>query len=105
LDVSHLHGVGYNQFIDPYGKPKDIKDFGLKAQLVNYDQYRGLMEGFSAHQWDWYTGVIIWKTQNPWTAMRGQMYDYYLDPNACLYGLCVAVVNWCISWQIQLMEC
>src|SRR5690606_28578441 len=28
-----------------------------------------------------------WKTQNPWTAMRGQMYDYYLDPNACLYGL------------------
>ena len=80
-------GVGYNDFIDPYGKPKDIKDFGLKAQLVNYDQYRGLIEGFSAHIWDWYTGVIIWKTQNPWTAMRGQMYDYYLDPNACLYGL------------------
>ncbi|MDR6825311.1 hypothetical protein J2Y59_004174 [Arcicella sp. BE139] len=80
-------GVGYNQFIDPYGKPKDIKDFGLKAQLVNYDQYRGLIEGFSSHIWEWYTGVIIWKTQNPWTAMRGQMYDYYLDPNACLYGL------------------
>jgi len=37
--------------------------------------------------WDWYTGVIIWKTQNPWTALRGQMYDYYLDPNAGLYGL------------------
>jgi hypothetical protein len=37
--------------------------------------------------WEWYTGFIIWKTQNPWTAMRGQMYDYYLDPNACLYGL------------------
>src|SRR5579859_5362855 len=45
------------------------------------------MEGFSSHMWDWYTGAIIWKTQNPWTAMRGQMYDYYLDPNACLYGL------------------
>src|SRR5690606_2121686 len=37
--------------------------------------------------WDWYTGVIIWKTQNPWTSLRGQMYDVYLDPNACLYGL------------------
>jgi hypothetical protein len=37
--------------------------------------------------WDWYTGTIIWKTQNPWTALRGQMYDYYLDVNACLYGL------------------
>ena len=70
-----------------YGPVKDLEDFANKAQLVNYDQYRALMEGFSAHMWDWYTGAIIWKTQNPWTAMRGQMYDYYLDPNACLYGL------------------
>ncbi|WP_345947633.1 glycoside hydrolase family 2 TIM barrel-domain containing protein [Mucilaginibacter sp. PAMB04274] len=80
-------GVGYEQMLEPYGKPADIEDFTRKAQLVNYDQYRGLIEGFSSHMWDWYTGVIIWKTQNPWTAMRGQMYDYYLDPNACLYGL------------------
>ncbi len=79
--------IGYDQSIDPYGKATDVADFADKAQLVNYDQYRALMEGFSAHAWEWYTGVIIWKTQNPWTAMRGQMYDYYLDPNACLYGL------------------
>jgi mannosylglycoprotein endo-beta-mannosidase len=79
--------IGYDAAIAPYGKANDAKDFADKAQLVNYNQYRALMEGFSAHMWDWYTGVIIWKTQNPWTAMRGQMYDYYLDPNACLYGL------------------
>ncbi len=79
--------IGYEDYIDKYGKPKDVKEFADKAQLVNYDQYRALMEGFSSHMWDWYTGSIIWKTQNPWTAMRGQMYDYYLDPNACLYGL------------------
>lgn len=79
--------IGYGNHIDAYGKPTDVKDFADKAQLVNYDQYRALMEGFSAHMWEWYTGVIIWKTQNPWTALRGQMYDYYLDPNACLYGL------------------
>jgi len=79
--------IGYDQYIEPYGKPKDVEDFATKAQLLNYNQYRALIEGFSAHMWDWYTGVIIWKTQNPWTALRGQMYDYYLDPNACLYGL------------------
>lgn len=79
--------IGYEDYIDRYGKAKDVRDFAEKAQLVNYDQYRGLMEGFSSHMWDWYTGTIIWKTQNPWSAMRGQMYDYYLDPNACLYGL------------------
>ncbi|HXB10282.1 MAG TPA: glycoside hydrolase family 2 TIM barrel-domain containing protein [Puia sp.] len=79
--------IGYDSSVYAYGPIKDLRDFAEKAQLVNYDQYRALMEGFSAHMWDWYTGTIIWKTQNPWTALRGQMYDYYLDPNACLYGL------------------
>jgi hypothetical protein len=79
--------IGYDSSVYAYGPIKDLRDYAEKAQLVNYDQYRALMEGFSSHMWDWYTGVIIWKTQNPWTALRGQMYDYYLDPNACLYGL------------------
>ncbi|SEN64230.1 Glycosyl hydrolases family 2, TIM barrel domain [bacterium A37T11] len=79
--------IGYGNHIKPYGDATGLEDWANKAQLVNYDQYRALMEGFSSHMWDWYTGAIIWKTQNPWTAMRGQMYDYYLDPNACLYGL------------------
>lgn len=77
----------YDSSVEKYGHPKDVKDFAMKAQLVNYNQYRALIEGFTSHMWDWYTGVFIWKTQNPWTAMVGQMYDVYLDPNACLYGL------------------
>lgn len=79
--------IDYDEYINPYGRAKNANDFAMKAQLVNYNQYRALMEGFSNKMWDWYTGSIIWKTQNPWTALRGQMYDYYLDPNACLYGL------------------
>jgi len=79
--------IGYDSSVYAYGPIKDLRDFAKKAQLVNYDQYRALMEGFSSHMWEWYTGTIIWKTQNPWTALRGQMYDYYLDVNACLYGL------------------
>jgi hypothetical protein len=79
--------IGYDSSIYAYGPVKDLRDFAEKAQLVNFDQYRALAEGFSSHMWDWYTGTIIWKTQNPWTALRGQMYDYYLDVNACLYGL------------------
>ena len=79
--------LGYGSRIDAYGEPSTLNDFADKAQFVNYDEYRALIEGHESHMWDWYTGVIIWKTQNPWTALRGQMYDYYLDPNAALYGL------------------
>jgi mannosylglycoprotein endo-beta-mannosidase len=77
----------YDSSVEKYGHPKDIADFARKAQLVNYNQYRSLMESFVSKMWDWYTGAIIWKTQNPWTAMVGQMYDVFLDPNASLYGL------------------
>lgn len=79
--------ITYGNSLEPYGGAATMEEFADKAQLVNYNQYRGLMEGFSSHTWDWYTGVIIWKTQNPWTALRGQMYDYYLDQNAGFYGL------------------
>jgi hypothetical protein len=79
--------LGYGDFIEKYGQPGDVREFSKIAQLVNYDQYRALVEGFSSHMWEWYTGFLIWKTQNPWTALRGQMYDWYLDPNAGLYGL------------------
>ena len=78
---------GYMRFIDKYGGADNVKKYAEIAQLVNYDQYRAMVEGFSSHMWEWYTGFIIWKTQNPWTALRGQMYDWYLDPNAGLYGL------------------
>jgi len=79
--------IGYGDFIEKYGVADDVQSFSEIVQLINYNQYRSMVEGFSAHMWEWYTGFIIWKTQNPWTALRGQMYDYYLDPNAGLYGL------------------
>ena len=65
---------------------KDIETYCKYAQVVNYDQYRSFMEGWASHMWDWYTGILIWKTQNPWTSLRGQMYDWSLDVNASLYG-------------------
>ena len=78
--------LGYGNHLERYGEVKSIEDYCKHAQVVNYDQYRSFMEGWASHIWDWYTGILIWKTQNPWTSLRGQMYDWYLDVNASLYG-------------------
>ncbi|KAK2419127.1 mannosylglycoprotein endo-beta-mannosidase [Trifolium repens] len=72
--------------IQLYGTVKDLDDFCLKAQLVNYIQYRALLEGWTSRMWSKYTGVLIWKTQNPWTGLRGQFYDHLLDQTAGFYG-------------------
>ena len=73
-------------FPDRYGKVKDIHDFCLKAQIVSYEQYRALQEGFNYKMWDWYAGMLVWKNQNPWTALRGFFYDYYLDYTGGYFG-------------------
>uniref|UniRef100_A0A803R5E3 Lysosomal beta A mannosidase n=2 Tax=Cannabis sativa TaxID=3483 RepID=A0A803R5E3_CANSA len=72
--------------IQLYGSPKDLDDFCLKAQLVNYIQYKALLEGWTSQMWSKYTGVLIWKTQNPWTGLRGQFYDHLLEQTAGFYG-------------------
>ncbi|KAK6911545.1 Glycoside hydrolase family 2, catalytic domain [Dillenia turbinata] len=72
--------------IELYGTPTDLDDFCLKAQLVNYVQYRALLEGWTSRMWTKYTGVLIWKNQNPWTGLRGQFYDHLHDQTAGFYG-------------------
>nr|ATA62831.1 putative glycoside hydrolase family 2 protein [Juniperus oxycedrus] len=78
-------GKVHNQ-IEMYGEPKNLDDFCEKAQLVNYIQYRALLEGWTSRMWTKYTGVLIWKTQNPWTGLRGQFYDHFHDQTAGFYG-------------------
>ncbi|KAJ8768100.1 hypothetical protein K2173_021040 [Erythroxylum novogranatense] len=78
-------GKVHNQIL-LYGSPTDLDDFCLKAQLVNYIQYRALLEGWASHMWSKYTGVLVWKNQNPWTGLRGQFYDHLLDQTAGFYG-------------------
>ena len=67
-----------NDQIAAYGPPSSVDDFCLRAQLTNYMQYKSLFEGFASHMWEWYAGVFVWKSQNPWTGLRGQLYDWYL---------------------------
>ncbi|EFJ38871.1 hypothetical protein SELMODRAFT_164536 [Selaginella moellendorffii] len=73
--------------IAKYGDATDLDDFCDKAQLVNYVQYRALMESWNSRMWTKYTGVLIWKTQNPWPGLRGQLYDYFLDQTGGFYGV------------------
>jgi mannosylglycoprotein endo-beta-mannosidase len=79
--------AGYGDQIERYGKAESLETFCRQAQIVNYQQYKAFMEGWTLHMWEWYTGVLIWKNQNPWTALRGQFYDSFLAPNAGLFGL------------------
>ncbi|WP_298426530.1 glycoside hydrolase family 2 TIM barrel-domain containing protein [uncultured Kordia sp.] len=70
-----------------YGAPKDIDAFCDQAQLTNYMQYKGLWEGYLTNMWDWYTGLIIWKSQGCWTGVRAKLYDWFLEQNGGYWGV------------------
>ena len=78
--------MGYGGMIEKLGEPRDLADFVRKAQLLNYEQYRSLAEGYTSRMWNWYTGFLVWKSQNPWPALKGQFYDWFLDQNGGFYG-------------------
>ncbi|KAF3638543.1 Mannosylglycoprotein endo-beta-mannosidase [Capsicum annuum] len=84
--IPYSKPVKVHDQILPYGTPKDVDDFCLKAQLFNHVLYRALLEGYTSDMWSRYTGVLIWKTQNPWTGLRGQFYDHLHDQTAGFYG-------------------
>ena len=45
-----------------------------------------MLDGWTSGIWSKYTAIPIWKTQNPWTGLRGQFYDHLLDQTAGFYG-------------------
>jgi len=78
--------IDFGDAINAYGDIHNLEDFVKTAQVVSYQQYQALQEGHTSRMWTYYSGALVWKTQNPWTALRGMFYDYYLDPVGGLYG-------------------
>ncbi len=81
-----------------YGVPKDIDAFCEQAQLTNYMQYKALWEGYLTNMWNWYTGLIIWKSQGSWTGIRAKLYDWFLEQNGGHWG----VKDACEAIHVQL---
>ena len=70
-----------------YGAPKDLDDCCRKAQMLNYETYRAVIEGFNSRLWDDCSGLIIWMTHPSWPSLVMQIYTWDYDPNASLFGV------------------
>ena len=58
------------------GGVRDAAEWCARAQLAQHAQYRALFEGFLSRLGDTYTAVVLWKSQSPWPALRGFLYDW-----------------------------
>ncbi len=68
-----------------FGKPSDLEEYCMKAQLLNYESIRPMFEAFQVNRYT-ATGIIQWMLNSSWPKLIWQLYGYDLLPNAAMYG-------------------
>jgi len=67
-----------------YGPAADIADFCEKAQMLNMETSKAMLECWRSKRG---SGGLIWMTQAAWPSLICQLYDYYLNPTAAYFGV------------------
>ncbi len=60
-----------------------LEEFSRAAQLINYDNHRGMFDGLAARRAG---GLLMWMSQASWPSFMWQTYDFYLDTNGGYFG-------------------
>ncbi|MFY0600505.1 MAG: hypothetical protein JXR03_12610 [Cyclobacteriaceae bacterium] len=63
-----------------------VSEYAGKAQMVNYETYRSVIEAVNHQLWEGSSGYAIWKYNSSWPSLVWQLYDWYLIPNAGFYA-------------------
>jgi exo-1,4-beta-D-glucosaminidase len=69
-----------------YGEPKNIDDFCMTAQVMNYESARAMFESYARNKYD-ALGITTWKYDAAWPAVMTWHYiDWYLVATGGYYG-------------------
>lgn len=85
----------FNQMVEGYGHPSDVRDFAEYAQWANYDGHRSMFEARSVSR----MGLLMWMSHPCWPSMTWQTYDYYFEPTAAYFGIKKACEPLHIQWN------
>lgn len=85
-----------DDMISRYGEAKNIEDFCRKAQMLNMEGPKAMMETWQSNRGP---GVLVWMTHPAWPSMICQTYDYFLEPTAAYFALKKGSEPVHILWQ------
>lgn len=69
-----------------YGAPSTIQQCCLRAQLMNYDDFRAAFEALQVKRFTGATGTLLWMSNCVWPSLMWQTYDYYMEGTGGMYG-------------------
>lgn len=70
-----------------FGPGTSLPDFERKAQMMQYESYRAIFEGFNAGMWTVNSGRMLWMTQPAWPSSAWQIFSHDYDTQASFYGV------------------
>ena len=68
------------------GTPTDLTDFCRKAQVLNYDSHRAMMEAWNSKMWNSTSGLLLWMSHCAWPSMIWQIYSWDYETFGSFYG-------------------
>ena len=71
---------------DQYGSYKDLGEFCLKAQMLNYEIYREIFEAWNYRLWNTCSGLLLWMSHPAWPSTVWQTYSSDNETNGVFYG-------------------
>lgn len=69
-----------------FGPATSLADFERKAQMMNLETHKAMMEGFVGHLWTKNSGRLFWMTHPSWPSNAWQLYSSDMDTHAAYYG-------------------
>jgi hypothetical protein len=69
-----------------YGKATNLDDFCKKAQLLNYNSYRAMFEGWQGRMFHNTTGVLLWMSHPAWPSTDWQTYSWDYETTGSYFG-------------------
>ena len=70
-----------------FGAGTSLEDFEGKAQMIQYESYRAIFEGFNAGLWTVNSGRMLWMTQPAWPSSAWNIFSSDYDTQASFYGV------------------
>lgn len=75
----------YTETMDcAYGKATSLDDFCRKAQMLNMEAPKAMMETWQSQRGG---GVLLWMSHPAWPSLICQTYDYFLEPTAAFFAI------------------
>lgn len=79
-----------------FGEPQSAEDFCRKAQMLNMEACKALMESWQSRRG---SGVLVWMSHPSWPSLICQTYDWYFEPTAAFFAFKTACEQVHVLWH------